>query len=307
MNILKYLGIFAALIIQTLVSVYLIADFETIFDDDFFLGIFLIIILGGLGYFTLWIRGLHEGGLFLIIPEIIIAPLGIIRVIVCIVALVKSGASKNLVFGYDEFDKEPDNVLQQVVRFLFFFFYDGEREVTRWSNLFTILFICIPISGALFGCWYLAYSFFVNGGDNILNLWLGLSGITILSCLFCFVRGQESVVTFYSGDLEYKAGDIKINLKVRNENIGRRLNDEARNQGMDVVSNGYGNYFTGWAIATMIFAPVFIFTQIISLIFAIISFFTDRICSSYTKLDYDDFNYPFWQRILQFFFNFVID
>ncbi|MBR7182299.1 MAG: hypothetical protein IKD28_05930 [Clostridia bacterium] len=81
----------------------------------------------------------------------------------------------------------------------------------------------------------------------------------------------------------------------------------------------YGNTYSwhqtrgGWTTHTllivwvyMLFSPILFLTQFISLIFAIVSFFTPRIASWYGAINYQTLAMPFLQSILHFLFNFVI-
>ena len=133
-------------------------------------------------------------------------------------------------------------------------------------------------------------------------------GNTALSAAVCAFRGQESSVSFYTGDYKFVNAITGVvhKIKAKSKNESYSLTREAQDYGWETESNGYGDFYTGWMIATMLFSPVLFFTQIIACVMSLIAAPQIHIISCYTKLDYDDFSAPFFQRILHFFFNIVI-
>lgn len=306
MNVLKHIAIGIISILQTIMGIFVILVFAGNQEMETGSLIFMIIVLLGLAMLSCWIRGVSEMGLFLGIPELILSPFGIFRYIVGTIAAFASLSRDNIQFDYEETCFEPDLVIQKIIKFLFFFYYDGESEITKVTNICTQIFVCIPVGLALSFCWFKAVEFFVFK-DNIFYALIFSSCVTLLSALLCSIRGQESNVVFYHGDYKFKNKYTNQVIKIHEKDKTRSWNTskDGEDAGYVRTSDGYGEYFSGWMIATLIFAPILGVTQLIGLIFAFLSSPNTCFCSSYTKLDYDDFSLPFFQRILQFFFNFV--
>ena len=119
--------------------------------------IFMIVVLLGLAMLSCWIRGVNEMGLFLGIPELLLSPFGIFRFIIAAFA---SLSRNNIQFDYEETCFDPDLVIQKIIKFLFFFYYDGDCEITKVTNIVTQIFVCIPVGLALSFCWFKAVDFF---------------------------------------------------------------------------------------------------------------------------------------------------
>lgn len=306
MNVIKHIGIGIISILQTIISIVLIYYLFYEKETDTFLIIFLFLILLGLATLSCWIRGISDMGLFLSLPEMALSPFSIFRFIVGTIAAFMSITNDNIVFDYDDDCFDPDLVIQKIIKFLFYFYYDGYQEVTKLTNIMTQIFVCIPIGGALSFCWFMTIkNIFVT--DNIFYAWIFATCVILLSALLCAIRGQESTVVFYHGKYKFrnKYTNSKISIYENNEGNDWDTTDKGEELGWERTSDGYGEYFTGWMIATLIFAPILGITQCIGLIFAFLSSPNTCICSSYAKFDYDEFSLPFFQRILQFFFNFV--
>ena len=85
------------------------------------------------------------------------------------------------------------------------------------------------------------------------------------------------------------------------------LTKRSRDAGWEKVKGGYETHFTGEMIATIIFSPILFFTYFIGVIAAVVSCFVPKVHSCIGAVDYDDLPSPFCQRIIHFFFGFVIN
>ena len=85
-----------------------------------------------------------------------------------------------------------------------------------------------------------------------------------------------------------------------------QLDEQTDQEGSELANDGYNGYFSWWTVFTILLAPILVFTQTIGLIFAFIASPKNNIYSSYTKLEYIDYRLPFLQKVLHFFFNFVL-
>ena len=307
MNGLKHFALFFISLLQTLIGMMTILYFAYPEEYENAPIVFYIILLVGFALLSCRLRGIYDMGLFLGIPEFILSPFSFLRWIISTVALVKSLGSWSIHFDYSESMFDAPTPVQMVLQFLFGFYFDGGCEVTKWSNIANQLFICIPLSVGQGACFWFGVKMLINGEFPLFPLFLFM-GVTFLSALICAVRGQESSVSYYHGDYKFKNVHTgKTVKKYGDYNTKWSLTEEAEDAGWVMTSDGYGSYFTGWMMATIFSVPILCLTQVIGLLFALIASPVTHIYSSYTKLEYDEFRCSFLQRILHFYFNFVID
>lgn len=177
----------------------------------------------------------------------------------------------------------------------------------KTKNILMQAFVCIPISGLLAFCWFKGL-FELIKFNNILFVLLLFFAVIFISFVHCVVKGQKTVVTTRRGDYKYQNKfSFRSPSHYNTDKFVRlQLAGESEKDGFELSSDGYFTYFSGWTLFTILFAPIFVVTEFIGLIFAFISSPKNRIYSSYQKLEYSDYKAPFFQRILHFFFNFVI-
>lgn len=308
MNVLKHIAMFVISLLQTLIGIMTILYF--VGDATYKNGpiVFYFILLVGLAMLSCYLRGIADMGLFLGIPELLLSPLAFPRWIIGTIAFAASSSSMTIEFDYDESPFDAPTPVQKVLKFLFGFYLDGDCYVTKASNIANQLFVCIPLSAAQGACFWFGAKMLIEGEFPLIPLFLFM-GVTCLSALICAVRGQESTVSYYHGDYKFKNSYTgkTITRHTGDRNTRFSLSNEAIDAGWEMTSDGYGSYFTGWMFATFFSAPILCLTQVVGLIFAIIASPSTHIYSSYTKLEYDEFSCSFLQRILHFYFNFVID
>lgn len=179
--------------------------------------------------------------------------------------------------------------------------------MTKTKNIIIQAFVCIPLSGLLAFCWIKGV-FELIKFKNLALIFLLICGVVILSLIHCIIKDQKSVVVFRRGDYKHRNKySVKNTSSYDNDKFVKlQLAEQSEQEGYELTSDGYAMYFTGWTIFTILFAPILVVTQLIGIIFAFISSEKNCIYSSYKKLEYKDYKYPFLQRILHFFFNFVI-
>ena len=306
MNIIKHIGIGIVSVLQTIFGIFVVLVFTGQQKSSAGVVIFSLIVLLGLAMLSCWIRGISDMGLWLGLPELLLSPISLFRFFIGTIAAFASISRDNIQFDYDEDCFDPPYVLQKISKFVFYFYYDGYCYITKFRNIVTQILVCIPVSALLSFCAIKAFDAFFNQA-NIFTAFLYGTCVTLLSGLLCSIRGQESSVVYYHGDYKFKNRytDETVSRYQSDSNVRLNLSQEAKDAGWETTCDGYGSYFTGWMIATIIFAPVLAFTQTIGLIFAFLASPNTCFCSSYTKLDYEEFRLPFLQRILHFFFNFV--
>ena len=271
--------------------------------------LFSVAALFGMAWLNLRLRGHDEySTAWLIAFETILSPIAMLRCLIALIALILSNSIYRIDMIYDsDITDQGFSPLEFVSAFVLYFTFGSGANVTRLSNFLTQTLLLLPLTGLLSLCGWGVISFFVTDGD-IGTFLICAMGNTALSACVCAFRGQESSVSFYTGDYKFVnaiTGAVR-KIKAKNKNVDYYLTDEARDYGWETESNGYGSYYTGWMIATMIFSPILFYTQIIACILSLIAAPQIHIISCYTKLEYDDYAAPFFQRILHFFFNIVI-
>lgn len=264
--------------------------------------------LAVLAVISLFLRGYLLLVQFALVPEIILSPIAVARFFIGLVAYILSEVTDmDIVADDEEGPYNTDSPMIMLTQYLFGFYVE-ECTISKFSNILIQLFVCIPVAGLQTFCFWKAVDLFKNGAFPLIPLFF-LFGVTLFSGLLCAIRGQESTVVYYERKYTFKNRYTKKKFtrysSGRDEQYG--LSDYGRSVGWEQTSGGYSEYFTGWMIFTWLFSPVMFFAQVIGLFFALISSPSTHIISSYAKVDYDYLSGSFFQRILQFFFNFVID
>ncbi len=307
MRLFKHILLFFITLIQTVCGWYVIIFFS---KGDFeswgsLFGCFMILI--PLCAASLALRGEWIMGWTLGIPEFLLSPFAIVRHLVGTVGYIASNTTYAVEFTYEKDWMDLSDPLDKVTKFLFGFYFDGSYRITKLRNIITQLFLVLPVSALQCALVWAAIFGLLGAFDPFTTLFLFM-GNTLITYLLCEIRGQESSVSYYSGDYTFRNRHTgkKRTFHTDDRNSYYELSDSAREVGWEVESSGYGSYFTSWYLFTWFLAPVHFFTQLIGFLFALIAGPRTHILSSYAKLDYEDFSLPFFQRILHFFFNFVI-
>lgn len=267
--------------------------------------IFCIVLLIGLAFLAAKLRGFDAFlgvGIFL---ETVLAPIAIVRPIVgFILCLVfKATITTNMY----EFNNEA---LDIVIGYLFYANLDTDGEVSRVTNFFTQLLICLPVIAAAAYCAYRLIHGAANScaDDNPLTIYFWMMGSTFMPFLYCSIRKQPTeVITGFDRNFKFKHSGTGLEYSAKADgNYYLEPTDEAREAGWERVSGGYTSAYTPRFIFTILLSPIIALTQVIGIIFAFIGIFCPHIYSCYGMVDFDDVRLPFLQRILHFFFSFVI-
>ena len=303
-----FLGIVT--IIQTSVGISFIKQILNRAEEPLTFSSVLGILIGlaVLAVISLLLRGYILMIHFALIPEIVLSPIAVVRFVVGLVAFILSEVMcMDITLVEDWLPDSVDSPMAMLTQYLFGFYVE-ECRISKVTNILIQLFVCIPVAGVETFCFWKAVDLFKNDAFPLIPLFF-LFGVTLFSGLLCAIRGQESTVIYYEKKFTFKNrySNEKRTLYGRNRGDVYYLNDDARSAGWEQTSGGYAEHFSSWMIFTILFSPIIAFTQIIGLFFALISSPSTHIISSYAKVDYHYLSCSFFQRILQFFFNFVID
>ncbi len=178
--------------------------------------------------------------------------------------------------------------------------------MSKWKNIIMQVFVCIPISFLLSYCW-IRVVYEILKKDMVLIILFAIP-IIILSFFLCIIRGQGVMVGQRRNDYKYRnIYSVKNNWIYDHEKFVKlQIDDQTDQEGSEFANDGYNGYISWWTVFTILFAPILFVTQTIGLIFAFIASPKNNIYSSYTKLEYIDYKLSFLQKVLHFFFNFVL-
>lgn len=269
---------------------------------DIALIIFCIVLLIGLGFLVAKLRGFDAFLGVGIALEVVLAPIAAVRpVIGFIMRLVFKAEIDVSMYSYNE-------ALDVVIGYLFYVNLDTDGEVSRVANFFTQLLICLPVIAGAAYCAYRLISGAANScaDDNPLTIYFWMLGSTFMPFLYCTIRKQPTeVITGFDPHYKFKNQYTGIEATTTSDDL-LYPTVEARSAGWEHVSGGYTSAYTARFIFTILLSPVLLFTQTVGVIIAFISIFCPHIYSCYGMVDFDDVPVPFLQRILHFFFSFVI-
>lgn len=297
-------------LIESSLSIYMIFCVVELFNGspDMNLGILLMMIFftGGICWLHCLIRtkGADDATAWFWL-ELLVSPIAFPRVVIMILVAI-FGRKKNEITIGDEWFNDGLFPLQRVTSFVFYFYKYEYTVVTKANNILTQLFLLLPLSALTTYCAWVVIDFFASGGNNDIAPLIPCSGISVLlSYVICSVRGHAVSETYRTGEFKFKnkyTGKVK---KFKSED-DLRLTEEAKDAGWETIKDGYISPITTWALFTLIFSPIIFFTQLVALLFSILSLVISPIYSCYGKLDYDKMGLGFMQKVLHFCFSFVI-
>ena len=264
--------------------------------------IFCIVLLIGLGFLVAKLRGFDAFLGVGVALEVVLAPIAVIRPIIgFIMFLVFKAPIDVSMYSYSE-------ALDVVIGYLFYVNLDTDGEISRVANFFTQLLICLPVIAA---AGYCAYRFIAAGvnsceNDNPLTIYFWMMGSTFMPFLYCSIRKQPTeVINGFNPHYKFRNRDTGTEATT-DSNDPIYLTGDARSDGWEHVSGGYTSAYTPRFIFTILLSPILVCTQAVGVIIAFISIFCPHIYSCYGMVDFNDVPVPFLQRILHFFFSFVI-
>ncbi len=248
--------------------------------------IFIAIILAGIGALQLLVRsGKDCFNGWLIIPEVLLAPVAILRVIVGAI-IAKCNGDKI------EIDYEGCTDGAQTAMCYLLYMEEGDSiDISPVRNILTQLLLCFPMACVVSGsAWYVI---------GCIAGWWPVSIILIYLCVelyalfvFMYIRTRSSDVTYHynreetwfendRGDFETRQGSWKVrdggksNWRVTYHGSVRHTTIENENE-------------KGTYAISIIFGPIIAATQLIGVLIAILALFIPWIYSSYGKIDYSE-------------------
>lgn len=315
MNLVKHIFIGIVSIVQSFLGLGIISFFtntfniEKAFDEQF--GDIMLFAIGAviLAFISCTLRGYRLFGWFLMIPEIILLPFALPRFIISTIFFIISAFNDNIEFCYFSlFDSdlfEDDSIFQKFTRYLFGFIFDGCGDTTKVGNFFTQLFICVPLAIGQGACFWVAIDL-INKDVFPVFPFILFGGVTLITGLFCTIRGQETRYYYYHGNYKFrhKHSGLSFSKYNPNEDEPWRIADNYEDD-WEIECDGYDTHFTGWMFFSLLNAPILFVTQTVGLIFALISSPRIHICSIFAKPDFSMLRLSFFQRITYFYFNLI--
>lgn len=272
---------------------------------DISLIIFTIVLLIGLGFLVAKLRNFEVYLWLGIVLEVLLSPIATARILVTLICKIAFHASVDHdVYSYDE-------ALDIVIGYLFYIDLDSDGEISAVVNFFTQLLICLPVIAAAAACDYIVVVLGIAQSCNSVSpiaVYFCMLGCTFFPFFYCCVRKQPTeVITGFDRDFVFKNRYTGDKVKTRaSGNYYIDATDTAQELGWERVSGGYTSAYTPRYIFTILLSPVLLLTQAVGVIFALIGIFCPHIYSCYGMIDFDSLRCSFLQKVLHFFFSFVI-
>ncbi len=292
---------------QTVIGFVLINSFSTILDDigsgGLFLAVFLVFLEFILAAITAKIRDYNN--FFVIFVEIVIAPIAVFRYLLGLLFLVLLRKDYNLKSNNEE-------ALGAVIGYLFYVSLSDESSISRVGNFFTMLLLAFPMA------FMMTYCFWINLGlyeacQAIYGVSLPRPGLLLCFLLILFfggglstIRKQAVTVTTYNASYKFENRYTKQKKSVYSSDHYLSLTDKAIDRGWSKVRGGYEEHITLNMILTLLCSPFLAFTYLVGLVFSFLSLLIGPIYSCVGSIDYDDVPLGILQRVIHFFFAFVI-
>lgn len=267
--------------------------------------IFTIVLLIGLGFLVAKLRNFEVFLGLGVVLEVLLSPIATVRLLVMLICRIVFHASiDHDIYSYDE-------ALDIVIGYLFYIDLDSDGEISSVVNFFTQLLICLPVIAAAAFCVYVVAVLGMAQSCNSVSpivVYFCMMGSTLFPFIYCCIRKQPTeVVTGFDRDFVFRnryTGD-KVT-KRASGNYYIDATDTAQELGWERVGGGYTSAYTPRFIFTILLSPVLVLTQAVGVIFALIGIFCPHIYSCYGMIDFDSLRCSFLQKILHFFFSFVI-
>ena len=293
--------------VQSIIGITFIYSFSTMIESMGFgsyliYAAFLIFLEFILAVITTKIRDYHN--FFVIFVEVVISPIAVVRYLIGLLLLLFFRRDYNLKSSNEE-------ALGAVIGYLFYATLSDESSISRVGNFFTMLLLAFPMA------FIMSYSFWINFGlyewcfDNFGIELIRLDMFTSILLILFFggglsaIRKQAVTVTTYNADYKFENSYTKQKKTYHSEDYLSLTNDSI-NRGWKKVRGGYEENLTLSIILTLLFSPILVFTYLVGLVFALFSLLIGPIYSCVGNVDYDDVPLGVLQRVLHFFFSFVI-
>lgn len=237
--------------------------------------------------------------------EILLSPFALFRILFGLIL----GYFAGMDFNLKSFNEEP---LGAILGFTLYIDISDEASLSRKGNFFTMLLFAFPVA------FIMTYSFWIELGlyDWVLNDF----GVQLVryNLFFCIV-----IILFFSGALcvlrsqPYEYESYNANYKFENRYTGKvekryseeqlELTERSKEVGWRQIGGGFESHLTIQAILTIVFSPILGFTYFIGLIFSFLGIFITPIYSCAGQLDFSDVPLAGLQKVIHFFFGFVIN
>lgn len=304
---MKKFLLFLISLFQTIIGIVIIGQFSQFLSGgQLQLGLIIFLSIVSFAFAAVVTFGIRKYEVLLpLIMEVILTPLALFRFII--------GVVLSFAFG-NEFMVQPysEELLGSVSEYMIYFEVSDENSLSKTGNLLSMVLFALPVTLIM------SYSFWndiflcdwASANLNIslprYNIIIGILLIMFLAGALCVIRSQPTEIETYNAHYKFKNEYTNKKEKRYSEDY-LVLTDKSREQGWKKVSGGYESHFTVEMIATVVFSPILFFTYLIGVFAAILSCYISKIHSCIGAVDYDDLPMPTLQRVIHFFFGFVIN
>ncbi len=293
--------------VQSVIGIVLITTFSTMMGSMGFMGglmyaAFLVFLEFILALIVTKIRDYNN--FFVIFVEVVISPIAVFRYLLGLLFLLFFRRDYNLKSSNEE-------ALGAVIGYLFYVSLSDESSISRVGNFFTMLLLAFPMACIM------SYAFWINLGlyEFALESYgvaLPRPGLLICVVLILFFGGGLSTIRKQAVTVE----TYNANYKFENRYSGSKkkmysndylsLTDKSIDHGWRKISGGDEEHLTLSMILTLLCSPFLAITYLVGLAFSFLSLLIGPIYSCVGSVDYDDVPLGIVQRVLHFFFAFVI-
>lgn len=292
---------------QTIIGFSIVHSFSTMmetleFGSSVMLIAFLLVLEFILAAITAKIRDYHN--FFVIFVEIVISPIAVFRYIFGLILFLIFRREYNLKSSNEE-------ALGAVIGYMFYIGLSDESSISRVGNFFTMLLLAFPMA------FIMSYAFWINFG--LYDFFLQTFGIKLIKIdfftsiiLILFFGGGLSAIRKQPVTVETYNASYKFENRYTNQKKSFYSNDylsltnDSIDRGWRKVRGGDEEHITINMILTLMFTPVLAITYLVGLVFSLFSLLIGPVYSCVGSIDYDDVPLSILQRVVHFFFAFVI-
>ena len=287
-------------IFQTILGMSIIGIITSSMESKAAPVIFLAVLLAALALAMGRLRECVQ--FFPYLMEFLLAPIAFVRILLgTIVSTRFQGNSLELTF-------DDDSVIAAIFGYLFYIELGSEFRMGRVANLILMVFCVLPLSFlmayGLFGMTGSVPSFLVSLNIPLLNPFLSFFIFFLSAAFLVSVRGCAVTVETYNANYKFEHRSGAKFKKYSTDPLS--LTNDAIEAGWGKVSGGFETHMSIYLILTLLLSPILCITLTIGTIVAILSLFIRPIYSNVGQLDFYEVPLGFLQKILHFFFAFVI-
>ena len=287
-------------IFQTILGINVIGIMTSSMENKIAPIIFLAVLLAALALAMGRLRECVQ--FFPYLMEFLLAPIAFVRILLgTIVSTRFQRSSLELTF-------DDENVIAAIFGYLFYIELGSEFRIGRVANLILMAFFVLPLSFlmayGLMGMMGSVPAFLAGLNIPLLNPALSFFILFISAAFLVSIRGCAVTVETYNPNykFEHRSG-AKFSAYSTD---ALSLTNDAIEAGWGKVSGGFETHISIYLILTLLLSPILCITLTIGTIVAILSLFIQPIYSNVGQLDFYEVPLGFLQKILHFFFAFVI-